>query len=70
MKDGKDGKDEVLCCLGTAVMRGDWWFGLLSEPGWAGLEDGLGWVVVGGHPCSIGGAGRDVRIWREGFDDA
>ena len=29
----------------------------LSEPGWAGFEDGLGWVVVGGHPLF------DRRCW-------
>ena len=33
---------------------------MLSEPGWAGLEDGLGWVVLWGY-CGDGGGFVVVR---------
>ena len=62
------GEGTVVVGGGVAVMGvGCCSAGVLSEPRITLIfADGLGWVAVGGHPCSIGGAGLDVRIWREG----
>ena len=48
-KIGKDGKDRGVVGEGCS---GD---GGVSEPGWVGLNDGLGWVVVGGGVALNGG---------------
>ena len=46
---GKDGKD------GGVVGEGCNGDGGVSEPGWVGLNDRLGWVVVGGGVALMAG---------------